>query len=693
MEYIAKPFGFIIKFCYNLFSSYGLAIILFTFITKIILFPIALWTHKNSLNLIKIQPQLNHIKAKYFGEKDKISDEQLKLYKQENYHPLAGLIPMIIQLFLLMCVIQIIYNPLSYILSLGKEEISQILTFICNKTGFDITSNTAQLFAVTEIQGGFSLNNSCSGATADLIKALNMDFIGFDLSATPFTTGGIMYIVPFLAGLSALALCLFQNIKNPLQAEQSRFEQIGTNAISIGISLILGGFVPAGIGFYWICSNLLTMVQQLILNSVMNPKKYIDYKELEKSKIELEKLSSVGGNNSPKRGTELYKREKRDYKRFFSVENKHLVIYAENGGFYKYFERIINYLLSNSNIIIHYITNDPNDNVFNLEKEEKKLRAYFIGEKKMMTVFMKMDADIVLMTTPDLETYYYKRSYVKKDIEYIYTVHGPMSTHMVMNKGCLDHFDTIFCVGDFQIPEIRKQEKLYNLPKKELVVCGYGFLELLQEKYDKMQKTENAKPKILIAPSWQEDNILDSCIDNLLYELLQKGYNVVVRPHPEYKKRYPNRLEALVERYKDYDGDDLTFELDFSNADSIYNSDIVITDWSSTSFEFSYVTLKPCIFIDTPPKIYNEDYEEIGIEPLELKLRNLIGKRYYPNEFEGMSTDIAKMLQNKSEYTEKIKDIRTKYVANYGHSGEVAGKYIISKLIQKQKEQKKNGRN
>ena len=139
MEYIAKPFGFIMKFCYNLFSSYGLAIILFTFITKIILFPIALWTHKNSLNLIKIQPQLNHIKAKYFGEKDKISDEQLKLYKQENYHPLAGLIPMIIQLFLLMCVIQIIYNPLSYILSLGKEEISQILTFICNKTGFDIT--------------------------------------------------------------------------------------------------------------------------------------------------------------------------------------------------------------------------------------------------------------------------------------------------------------------------------------------------------------------------------------------------------------------------------------------------------------------------------------------------------------------------------------------------------------------------
>lgn len=686
MEYIAKPLGYIIKFCYELLSSYGLAIVLFTFITKIVLFPISLWTHKNSLNLIKIQPKLNRIKAKYYGEKDKISDEQLILYKQEHYHPLLGLVPMIIQLFLLMCVIQIIYNPLTNVLSLDQGTVKQIIDAVCTGTGIDSDSNAVQLFTVREIQNGFSIG--LSDGTKAAIDALNMKFCGFDLSATPFSAGGIMYAVPILAGFSALALCLFQNIKNPLQAEQSKLEQIGTNAVSILISLILGGFVPAGVGLYWICSNLFTMVQQLILNAVMNPKKYIDYAELEASKAELEKISSIGGTNSPKRGSELYKREKADCKRFFSIENKHLVIYAENGGFYKYFERIIKYLLNNSNIIVHYITSDPNDNVFNLQKENKNFRAYFIGEKKMVTVFMKMDADIVLMTTPDLETYYYKRSYVKKDIEYIYTVHGPMSTHMVMNKGCLDHFDTIFCVGDFQIPEIRKQEELYNLPKKELVVCGYGFLETLQERYDAAEKRQDGTPKILIAPSWQEDNILDSCIDNLLDALLGKGYNVVVRPHPEYKKRYPNRLDAIVERYSGYDKVDLSFELDFSGSESIYNSDIVITDWSSTCFEFSYVTLKPCIFIDTPPKIYNKDYKEIGIEPLELKLRNLIGKRFAPNEFDSLSDTIDKMLVSKAEYTDKIREIRTKYVANYGKSGEIAGKYIINKLIQKQKEKK-----
>lgn len=213
MEYISKPFGLIMNFCYDLVSNYGIAIIFFTLITKIIMFPVSLWTHKNSLNLIKIQPQLNGIKAKYYGEKDKISDEQLKLYKEEHYHPLAGLIPMIVQLFLLMCVIQIIYNPLTNILSIGKAEVLQIISAVCDKTGFDISSNTVQLFAVREIQNGFSISQICSKDTENAIKSLNMNFVGFDLSATPFSAGGKMYIVPVLAGLSALALCLFQNIK------------------------------------------------------------------------------------------------------------------------------------------------------------------------------------------------------------------------------------------------------------------------------------------------------------------------------------------------------------------------------------------------------------------------------------------------------------------------------------------------
>lgn len=684
MEYIAIPFGYIMRICYNLLSNYGLAIILFTFITKIVLFPVSLWTHNNSIKLVRIQPELNMIKAKYYGEKDKISDEQLALYKREKYHPFAGMLPMLIQLILLMCVVQIIYNPLTNILSYDKSTVSALVNTVCTSLGLDSQANSVQLSVVRAIQDGFSPK----GFDVSAVSSLDMNFLGFDLSATPLSEGGVMLLVPVLAGGCALALCLFQNKMNPLQAEQGRWQQLGTNALSVGISLILGGFVPAGIGLYWIFSNLFTMVQQLILNAVINPKKNIDYDALEKSKQELGKIEAVGDKNKIKFGSELYRREKADYKKFFSVANKHLVIYSEKNGYYKYFSKIIDYLLENSNIIIHYVTGDPNDNIFNLAKENEKIKPYFIGDKKLITLFMKMDADIVLMTMPDLENFHYKRSYVRKDIEYIYTVHGPMSTHLLMNNGSLDHFDTIFCVGEFQIPEIRKQEEIYNLPKKELVMAGYGFLEQLKEMYDQMPKSDGNAPRVLIAPSWQEDNILDSCLDEMLKPMLGKGLEIIVRPHPEYLKRYPQRMDAIRKRYEDYKGDDLTFELDFTSNESIYQSDILITDWSTICFEFSYVTLNPCLFINTPMKVMNKEYKQIGIEPLELKLRREIGVSLEINEADKTYLEIEKMLKTKHSYAEKILQIRNTYVSNFGKNGEVAGKYIIQSLIKKQNEKK-----
>ena len=495
-----------------------------------------------------------------------------------------------------------------------------------------------------------------------------------------------MLLVPVLAGGCALALCLFQNKMNPLQAEQGRAQQLATNVLSVGISLVLGGFVPAGIGLYWIFSNLFTMVQQLVLNAIINPKKYIDYKALEESKKELEKIDSVGQKNKIEVGSQLYRREKADYKKFFSVANKHLVIYSERNGYYKYFSTIIDYLLNNSNIIIHYVTSDPTDNIFNLAKENSKIRPYFIGEKKLITLFMKMDADIVLMTMPDIENFHYKRSYIRKDIEYIYTMHGPMSTHLLLNNHSLDSYDTIFCIGEFQIPEIRRQEEIYNLPPKNLVMAGYGFLEILKQQYDQMPRREGGTPRVLVAPSWQEDNILDLCLEELLSSLLGKGLNVIV--HPEYVKRYSQRLDAIVKKYSDYKGDDLKFELDFTSSDSIYQSDLLITDWSAIAFEYSYVTLKPCLFINTPMKVMNKEYKQIGIEPLEIKLRNEVGVSLEVNEAGKAYNAAQSLLEQKDSYADKILNIRNTYISNFGKNGEVAGKYIIQQLIKKQKQNK-----
>ena len=250
--------------------------------------------------------------------------------------------------------------------------------------------------------------------------------------------------------------------------------------------------------------------------------------------------------------------------------NKHLVFYSESSGFYKYFEKIIDYILANSKLTVHYVTSDPNDQIFGIAETQPRIVPYYIGPKKLITLFMKLEADVAVMTMSDLGNYQYKRSYYGKNTKYVYVFHYPLSTHMVLHTGALRHYDAILCVGEFQFKEIRQTEKLFGDPEQELIACGYGQLEKLYDAYRAAPRTERTRPKILIAPSWQADNILDSCIDPLLSELLGKGFDVTVRPHPEYVKRYGDRMDALMKRYAGYAGGDLFFETDFSGNESIF---------------------------------------------------------------------------------------------------------------------------
>lgn len=621
-EALSIPLTAILEFCYNLFGNYGAAIVLFTLITKVILFPISLLVQKNSIAMVKITPQINRLKIKFYGDKDTIADETQLLYKKEHYHPLLSLIPMAVQLIMLVCVI---------------ESVKTLL------------------------------------GDADTI-----------LTQIPAENGGLTFLMPILAGAAALLLGLAQNKLNPLQKEQSKLEQWSSNGFSIAISLVLGAYVSLGVGIYWIASNLFSILQQVVLNLVINPKKHIDYVELENSKKELNEINSLSNKVSP----EDKKREKADYKRFFSIANKRIVFYSEKSGFYKYFKDVIDYLLLKSSVVIHYVTNDPKDQIFEIAKTNPRIKPYYIGENKLITLMMKMDADIVVMTCPDINNYHIKKSYVRKDIEYIYMFHYPLSTHMVLHTGALDHYDTIFCVGEFQFDEIRAQERVYKLPEKKLIAAGYGQLEQLYEKYTSMQPVKREKPKVLIAPSWQYDNILDSCLDELLDNLLGKGYELVIRPHPEYVKRYKPSMDRIVAKYKEKIGDDFKFELDFTSNDSLFDSDVIITDWSGTAYEFSFITGKPSVFIDTKPKINNPDYQKLGIEPLEFTLRDEVGIRVSPQNLEGISDKINELIKNGDGYSKKILGIREKYIANFGESGKVGGRYILNQIKERQQKEK-----
>ena len=269
--------------------------------------------------------------------------------------------------------------------------------------------------------------------------------------------------------------------------------------ISVCLSLYLGAFVPAGVVLYWIFSNIFAIIQQWLLNIYINPKKYVDSEMLEKTNKELKELENLNKKN--KRTREQIKKENADYKRFFSTVNKHLVFYSESNGFYKYYKGIIESLLDNTNIIIHYITSDYNDNIFNLEKENNQIKAYYIEEKKLITLMMKMDADVVVMTMPDINTYHIKRSYVRKDIHYIYLPHGQGSTNLTLRFKATFNYDTVLVTGKAQKDEELEFNKKYHLNRK-IVEWGYPLLDDMIETYNKSnkdnKKDENKKKTVLI---------------------------------------------------------------------------------------------------------------------------------------------------------------------------------------------------
>ena len=632
MQAVVVFLSSIIHFCYDLFLNYGLAIILFTLLSKIVLFPISIWVQKNSIKMVRIQPEINEMKVKYYGDKDTIAEKQAELMKREKYNAFADIIPMLIQVALLIAMIAAIKQ--------GMET-----------------------------------------------PGLNLSFLGIQLNEVPAEKGGWLYLVPLLAGLTSYALCVVQNACNVVQENSPKAVRIGTMVFSVGISLFLGFFVQVGVAVYWMASNIFSIATSYLLNWMINPRKFVDYERLENSRKALAELDQMGNDeNDPHIAKELKKREKSDYKRFFSVANKHLVFYSESNGFYKYFGPILDEIFKRSNLTVHYITSDPNDKIFELAKTNVRLKAYYIGQRRLITLMMKMDADVVVMTMSDLENYHYKRSYVRKDIRYIYIFHYPLSTHMVLHTGALDHYDEILCVGEFQIPEIRKSEELAGLPAKKLEVCGYCQLDSLYKAFMAMEQKANACPRVLIAPSWQEDNILDSCLDDLLNSLLGHGWKVKVRPHPEYMKRYKPRMDSIIDKWKDYNGDDLEFETDFTSNESIYASDVVITDWSGTATEFSFITLRPCIFINTPPKINNPDYVKLEIEPQELRLRNMIGVPVEIKDVGEAGECVRNLLDHSEEWSDKIRNVRDELIANFPDSAPVSAKAILNAVVEQQKE-------
>lgn len=685
--------GYIMSFCYSIFKNYGIAIILFTLISKVILLPISIWVQKNSIKMVKMQPDIYKIKINYFGDKDKIAEETTKLYKKEKYNALVSLIPLFIQILLLVGLVEVINKPLTYILNVPSEQVVTLKeTLLASDETIDKNSSSIELMVVKDIKkGNVEKYNTISNDTLDKINNLDLKFLKFDMSWIAEKEMGVSVLVPIIAALSALIMCVAQNKMNVLQQEQSNFNKWGMVILSVALSLYLGFFVPAGVALYWTFSNLFAILLQWFLNIMINPKKYVNYEELEKAEKELKELSSLDKKN--KRTKEQIKKEKEDYKRFFKVVNKHLVFYSESNGFYKYFKGIIEYLLEHTNITIHYITSDYNDNIFKMAEENNQIKAYYIDQKKLITLMMKMDADVVVMTMPDLENYHIKRSYIRKDIKYIFIPHGIDSINLTQRYKSINAYDIFFACGKYQRLEAEKTYELFNLDRK-VYNWGYSLLDDMIAEYEKSKKSKKSKTKqILIAPSWQKDNICDLCLEELLDSLKKENnYKITVRPHPQEVRHMKEKFEALKEKYKG--NKNIVIQTDFSSNNTIFNADILITDWSSIGYEYAYTTKKPVIFIDTPMKIMNPNYKDIDVEPINIWSRNIIGKSLRTDQLNDINKVIKDFLNNGDKYEKKINEMLHDSIYNLGNSAEKGANYIIECIQEQIKEREiKNEKN
>ena len=684
---IGVPLGYLMYWCYLLLQNYGAAILLFTLFTKVILFPLSVIAQKNSIKMVKMQPELTDIRQRNAGNGELIAQETRTLYKKERYSTWKGLLPLLIQIPIILGLIGVIYNPLQHLfhfdaasIKLLVDQASVVLQMSMSDMGFG-----AQLFALEAVKSYPAAFASFPELATHVQSMLAFDsrFLGFDLSDVPSLTS-LTVMVPIASGLSALALSLFQNKYNVLQIEQGFIGKWGMAIFLVVFSGYFAAVLPCGLGLYWTAGNLLSIPVLALCNLIYSPKKYIDYAH---RIIPVKKTREQRAQERVQKRA-LAKREQADSKRFYARDlKKNLVVYSESSGFWKYLSAFVNHVIEHSDFVVHYVTSDPNDRIF--ETDNPQIVPYYIGPKALIAFMMKMDADIVLMTTPDLELFHVKRSLVRKDIEYIYLDHGMTSFQLAHRKGAFDYFDTIFVYGPNHIAEIRETEKLYRRPPKTLVKTGYGLLDELLARVEAMgldQAPEKANKQILIAPSWQANNLLDLCVDDILKGLLGQGYRLVVRPHPEYVKRFPARMNALIDRYAEQSattdalGGTLTFETDFSSNETVYHSDLVITDWSTIAQEFSYATKKPSLFINTPMKVLNPEWDRLPLVPLDISLRDELGVSIDTDKLSTISDVVADLLNRSDEYREHITSILEQNIYDIGKGARSGGDYLIARI-------------
>ena len=293
-EFFANLFGYLLQFLYGLINNYGIAIILFTAIIKIVLLPLSIKQQKTMKKSSELQEKMKVIQFKYKNDPEKMNQEMMSLYKSENMSPFSGCLTAIVQLLLLLSIFYLVRSPLTFMEKIPTENINHYVQQL-QESGKAVSQVYPEIDLIREYQ--FLKEKNPEDANVDKLN-IQMNFLGLDLSKIPQQnmTDYTVYIIPALYILSSfisIRMTTAMQMKNANKQKDEKATIDGTTGkelipqeennemdavmqtnkmmswmmpiMSISIAFI----APLGLALYWLVSNILMIIERLILNKVV----------------------------------------------------------------------------------------------------------------------------------------------------------------------------------------------------------------------------------------------------------------------------------------------------------------------------------------------------------------------------------------------------------------------------------------
>ena len=296
------------------------------------------------------------------------------------------------------------------------------------------------------------------------------------------------------------------------------------------------------------------------------------------------------------------------------------------------------------------------------------------GQKNSFKKSAKYDCKLCITASSGINRNIYNTNAMKL----IHMPHSLASLHMIYPENAFWGYDEIFCAGPHHKFEIQAFNELYNLNISTSDI-GYGKFDLLSQAFieyklnNQKEDNNNKRKKILIAPSWGSDNILDKFGPELSMYLKNKNYDIIFRPHPIFFSEPSSNFKKIIELSKK---ELVTLESPYDGDSSIFYSDILIGDYSGINLEFAALRNKPLISVDVKNKVSNKNWFDLGITPIEIKIRKDIGCLVKPDL--NKILEAVNILETNSKENNYKKDIYKKFLFNKGKCSEMALKRIFN---------------